>query len=247
MNPIKLMIWGITVALLPLLGCTPQVIEPRAKIELRKMCDTLTQAKSISFSSQKTVDVMQDSGNIIHEISTMNATLNRPNQLSVHITKVRPQGQVWLDNGRLTMLNLRSQKYAYLDNVDTIDAMINVLENKYGLALPLSDLISSNPYESVMTNTYSGKYLGTVDLNENNCHHLSFNHRVVDWEIWIDTGEISVPRKIVIIYKTETGQPRFSATFEKWNIKANSDANIFKAKIPEGSGRVTLDLLIKGE
>jgi hypothetical protein len=40
----------------------------------------------------------------------------------------------------------------------------------------------------------------------------------VDFQVWIAQGSEPLPRRIVITYKDENGQPQFRADFSNWNL-----------------------------
>jgi hypothetical protein len=51
------------------------------------------------------------------------------------------------------------------------------------------------------------------------CDHLAVRTAGgVDFQVWIAQGDEPLPRRIVITYKDENGQPQFWADFSNWNL-----------------------------
>jgi hypothetical protein len=43
----------------------------------------------------------------------------------------------------------------------------------------------------------------------------------VNWEIWIESGERALPRRLAITYTGETNFPRSLVEFSHWNLREN--------------------------
>jgi hypothetical protein len=84
-------------------------------------------------------------------------------------------------------------------------------------------------------------------VGEYSCHHLVFHQDAVDWQIWIDTGPVAVPRKILISYTAAPGRPEFSAVLDQWDLSPTVSPGQFEPKIPAGAKRVELSSLLEAE
>ena len=63
---------------------------------------------------------------------------------------------------------------------------------------------------------------------------------MIDWQIWIDAGTQMVPRKVVITYKKEPGQPQFTSVLSDWDFSVRLPDRLFVFEAPEGA--VPMDL-----
>ena len=115
------------------------------------------------------------------------------------------------------------------------------MAKRYGMEVPLADLFYSSPYDAVLPSAETGRHLGTAKLNGADCEHLVFESRSIDWEIWIQSGDSPLPRKLVITYKTVEGAPRYRASLDHWNVSPTFSSKLFEFKAPKGATK--LDVL----
>jgi len=118
----------------------------------------------------------------------------------------------------------------------TISETLDTLAVKYGMVLPLGDLIASNAYETLSGQVQTGQYIigrsiVSHDRLHVTCHHLAFSQESVDWEIWIEAGKNPVPRRMVITYKQVDGNPKYRLKLNDWQFDG-IDNGIFTLLIP---------------
>lgn len=72
------------------------------------------------------------------------------------------------------------------------------------------------------------------------CRHLAFRHPKVDRQVWIEEGERALPRRVVINYKDEPGQPQFAASLWDRSLDPGLPHALFDFVPPPGVERVTM-------
>jgi hypothetical protein len=70
------------------------------------------------------------------------------------------------------------------------------------------------------------------------CMHLAARAEDVDFQIWIPSNGEPLPRRIVITYKNQEGQPQFWANFTDWNLSSKPSDYLFTFTPPEGARRI---------
>ncbi len=120
--------------------------------------------------------------------------------------------------------------YAVTEMPATIDETLEVASERYGVTVPLADLLYSDLYSTLITKAQTGQYLGLHRAGEHTCHHLAFAQDAVDWEIWIEAGEKPLPRKVVINYKQQPATPRYVATLHRWDVAPKFATGFFDLK-----------------
>jgi hypothetical protein len=120
----------------------------------------------------------------------------------------------------------------------SIDDTLDTLAGKYGMALPLADLVFADPYKGLTENVRSSQYLGTGYVFDTKCHHLAFRQAAIDWQIWVEEGSKPLPRKIVITFKESPGHPQYTAFLSNWNLDAKIADGSFSFTPPAGAKQV---------
>jgi hypothetical protein len=71
------------------------------------------------------------------------------------------------------------------------------------------------------------------------CDHLAARTAGgVDFQVWVAQGSEPLPRRIVITYKDEKGQPQFWADLSKWNSAPDVSDALFAFTPPSGAERI---------
>jgi hypothetical protein len=145
----------------------------------------------------------------------------------------------------VTVLDKEHNVYATIEAPATIDATFDRLEDEYGVVLPLADLLYADPYAVLMAGVTYGRYLGLHQAAGVTCHHLAFSQDTIEWQIWIDAGEKPLPRKLVISYVDEPGEPQYSAVIRRWNLDSAVPDGLFTFEAPEGAQKVDAQALAR--
>ena len=65
------------------------------------------------------------------------------------------------DGKQVVIYNITGNTWSSVNAPATIDQTMDMLANRYGMALPLVDLLFSDPYKDLSARLRSGVYLGT--------------------------------------------------------------------------------------
>ena len=78
---------------------------------------------------------------------------------------------------------------------DTIGKLIERLEVRYGMELPLADLfLWGTPAARPVDKIESAKNAGQDFVGADRCDHYAFRQAKADWQIWITAGSRPLPR-----------------------------------------------------
>ncbi len=228
-------------------GCNGSAIDPQADKVLRAMSDTLGGASALEFRGVGVMDEVLATGQLSQFTRTSQVVMRRPDKLHVATEGDDLSRLVWYDGETLTVLDRSDNAYASLAVPDSVEEMVDFVIAEYGLTVPVADLLFSNTYESLIANAQSGEYLGVHVTGDHQCHHLLFRQEQIDWQIWIDAGELALPRKLLIIYKTEPGMPRFFVRLDGWNLAAEPADELFEFTAPADGELIEMDDLLSTE
>ena len=128
----------------------PRVVEARADQELKKMCDFLAKPKIFALEAEETFDEIPDGEPKIELTNVRRVAVDRPNRLAADATGDTLSRASWYDGKTLTILDKEHNVYTTVEAAGTIDAMLDKLEDEYGVVLPLADLLCGDPYKELM-------------------------------------------------------------------------------------------------
>lgn len=226
---------------------TTAPVEPQADAVLRQMSEFLGGLGQFSFEVNDTIDELTEGGQKLQFASTRRISVRRPNKISAEIVGDLIDERVRYDGSTLTVLDIRQNVYGAIKVPDNIDEMLDFVAERFGLTMPLADLLFSDPFEAVIGGVRLGQYVGLHGVFGVKCHHLAFRQDGLDWQIWIEDGEKPFPRKLVITYKSMPGQPQYAATLGAWNVSPQLPESAFTLEIPPGVKRLDLEKIATQE
>jgi hypothetical protein len=216
----------------------PRSVEARAEQELKKMGEFLAKLPRFALEAEETFDEIPD-GQLRRQLTNVRrVAVERPNHVAADATGDTLNRASWYDGRTVTVLDKEHNVYATIEAPGTIDATFDKLTDEYGVVLPLADLLYSDPYAVLMAGVTYGRYLGIHQAAGVDCHHLAFSQETIEWQIWIDAGDKPLPRKLVISYVQEPGEPQYSATIRRWNLDARAPVGLFTFEAPEGAQKI---------
>lgn len=208
---------------------------------LRKMSDRLAQAETFVLEANILFDEVLDSGLLVQRAATLKVVAQRPNGLYAIFKSDTEEKRFWYDGKMVTILDVDDNVYSKAKVPDKIGPALDHLMNKYGVSMALSDFFYENPYDALVGSVDRALYVGKSQVNGIPCHHLAFSQETIDWQLWVEDGERSVPRKLVIVYKETEGAPQYMATLTGVKLQKPLPDGIFTPSLPDDA--VNIDLL----
>jgi len=215
-------------------------MDPQADELLRRMGDYLAQAPFFSVSAEVWQDIQLGSGQQVQAGRTIDLQVRRPNRYHAEVRSTRHNRALFYDGQSITLLNRVRNVYGSISAPAALDEALDAASERFGITLPLEDLIVSDPYKSAMSKVTSGIHLGSVTVLGVPCEHLAFSLGTVDWQIWIEDGARPVPRKIVITYKDEEGSPEYTAILSNWDFQTKLPDFVFNFEPPTGASKINV-------
>jgi hypothetical protein len=211
------------------------IMEQRALDRLQRMSATLSAAKAFTYRSRSTVEVPATTGQLITPFATSDVALQRPNKLRVHVTGEVPTFDFYYNGRTIAAFAPKNQVYSVANAPDTIDTMLPFVMEKTGIQFPSADVMYGDPYAVLTKDLTSAFVVGPTMMEGVPCEHLAFMGPGVHWEIWIETGQRALPRRLVVTYTTVQNFPRFLVEFADWNLKPKLMAGRFVFNKPSNA------------
>ena len=216
-------------------------VDPQADALLRRMGEYLGQAPFYSVSAEIWQDVQMASGQRVQAGRTVELQVRRPNRFHTEVRSACRSRGLYYDGKSLTLLNRAKNFYGNIPAPASLDEALDVACERFGITMPLEDLIVSDPYQSAMRKVTSGIDAGPATVLGVPCEHLAFSQGMVNWQIWIEDGVMPVPRKIVITYKDEECSPEYTAIFSHWDFQTKLPDFQFDFVPPTGAIKIDVE------
>ena len=223
-------------------------IDPAARREIERMCAAVGGLDRYRMTVESITDERLPSGQLVQVGRTSEIRVARPDRMA--LTVANDSGgrwAGWLSGGILVLLDEVGHRVARVELPGSVDEAIEELGRRYGLDLPLADIVSGLRRADLLTRVQTGLYLGTGLAAGVECHHVLFRQPVVDWQAWIAAGEPALPRRILLTFKDEPDLPVYEATITEWDVSPPFDEETWKPRLPADARHVTIEDLLEGE
>ena len=215
-----------------------------AQSRLDTMAATLAGAKYFSVNISMSYDVVQDSGQKIQFSEIRDLKLSRPNHLRVDSRQSDgTAGGLVFDGKTLTLFNTDQNVYSQTLLTGNIDTAVRHAVGELGIRVPLARMLVSTLPDELKKLSSSVDYVEQNTLADIPTDHIAGRGRDVDYQVWV--AKDNLPRRIVITYKNEPGQPQFQADFSDWNLSLPLAANIFAYTPAKGAEKIPVFIPVR--
>jgi hypothetical protein len=224
----------------PVAEAPESMIDPAAVEPVKRMVDTLTGAKSLSYQYESSYDTLQADGEILEFGSRGASTVRRPDRVRGEIWERGGRHLRWAWDGKdVVVLDDAAGAYATTPRTGDIDSLVDFLRDDVGLRLPLADLFTTDLAPLLIDRTLAARYVGKETLNGVETDHVALRGRTgVDAQFWIATGEHALPQRVVLNFATADGRPQFRADLHDWKYDPWLRDSTFELDVPKSARKV---------
>jgi hypothetical protein len=216
-----------------------EAINPAAIDALKSMGAYLHTLKSFSVRSESTTDEVLASGQKVQFANTVTIRSRLPNRVRIDISSDRKSREIYYDGKTVTQFAPRIKYYATVPAPETVRETLKAAATQYDLDVPLADLFYWGTDQSGIDAIKSAIYVGPSRVAGVAVDHYAFRQPGVDWQVWIETGETPLVRKIVITTLDEPSQPQYTAVLN-WDLKTPLTDKVFSFVPPKGAMKIQL-------
>jgi hypothetical protein len=239
---LALLLLSLTAPVLSAQGQSPAASPsgPEAAPLLKKMSEYLAQAERFSVLVREGYDVVQESGQKIEFGEIRKLTVSRPDQLRIEVESSNGEKRLVVFDGKDITVYLSNENiYATTSRPGTLDEAIKYVVGDLKVRVPLAMMLLSTLPSELDDRVASTDYVEKTTITDVPCDHLAVRTTGgVDFQVWIAQGDKPLPRRIVITYKDEAGQPQFRADFSDWNLAPDLSNALFTFTPPNGAERI---------
>jgi hypothetical protein len=228
---------------LPVNAETPEPgpdVGEQTRATLMNFTKFLSSQKSFSYTAEMGYEAVQSSGLRIEFGATRKVTVQRPNRARIEAQR-RDGGKrlVIIDGKEISVFDENENVYAIVPKQGTLTEIVDYYVDELEMPLPLAELASDDLSEVLTENISFGHTIGESTISGILCDNLILQNDEVDIQLWIAKGKKPLPRRVVITYKNEPGEPQFWATFVEWNLSPDVDDKQFTFKPPADANRIS--------
>ncbi len=221
-----------------------RILDPPADEILRAMSAHLGSAPRFAFEAEESFDEIPSGAPRMLLTNLRRVAVQRPNRFAADAEGDSLSRSVWFDGRAVSALDKTTLTYATIPASGSIDAALDTLSDRYGMSVPLADLLYADSYAVLTEEVTYSKYLGIHLAGGAPSHHLVFAQPTIEWQIWIDAGETPLPRKFAITYVREPGEPQYVATMGRWHMSPVFPDALFTFEPPDRAVRVEAASLV---
>jgi hypothetical protein len=206
---------------------------------LKDMGAFLQTLKRFQVSTELTGERVLADGQKLQHTATAVIDVERPNKIRALMHSARSEREIVYDGKTVTLYTPAQKYYSTVEFTDTIGKLIERLEARYGVELPLADLFLWGTPAAPVDKIESAMNAGQDFVGDDLCDHYAFRQAKADWQIWITTGSRLLPRKVVITNRADEARPQ-SVSLIDWNLKPTFKDTVFKFTPPKGASKIEI-------
>ena len=212
-----------------------------AKALLMRMADLLAKTKAFSVKMSARYDVVQDSGQKIKFGAVRQVLIDRPNHLRVELERSDGEKFTIYFNGKdLIFFSPKENVFTKVEKQGSVDDMLRYVVQDLQTPIPLSLLLATSIKEELGKRTAEVDYVEQTNIEGKPADHVAGRMADVDFQVWLTQGEQPLPLRVVITYKTDAGEPQFSANLSDWNLAPKIEDGAFAFSPPAGAEAIPL-------
>jgi hypothetical protein len=214
-------------------------VDPASVQALKDMGAFVQSLKRFQVATEVTGERVLADGQKLQHTATAKMDVQRPNKIRARMQSARSERQLIFDGKTVTLFTPAQKYYSTVEFTETIGDLIGKLEERYGVEIPLADLFLFGTPAAPLDKFESAMNAGQDFVDGELCDHYAFRKGSIDWQIWIAAGSKPLPRKMVIINRSDEARPQ-SVTLIDWNLKPTFKDSVFKFTPPKGATKVDI-------
>jgi len=222
------------------------VVEDGAIDAIKDMSNYLMTANTLAITSNSSLDVVTNDGQRIQLDGVTNYKVRKPGFVIDYASDIKDRRFIY-DGKTFTVYSPKLGFYAQAPAPATNKEVLDAIYQKYGISLPLEDLFRWGDGSNAdrIQSLKSAYEVGSATIDGVPTDHFAFREEDVDWEVWIQKGDQPLPRKLVIVDRTDPARPTFTARLS-WQINPTfTDADF--TFVPDANAKKIQLATYKGE
>jgi len=213
--------------------------DPRALKVLQDMGRFLRGLSHLHLNATSDTDQVLDSGQVVQFSYHTKLIATPPDKLRVTVEDGPYRKTLFYNGKRFVLFDQGQRYYASGDAPPTINDLLDDMNERYGVVLPLADLFRWDATTADEVGISSALYINDQEIDGQLCAHYAYRQPGVDWQLWVRLGPRPMPCQLVIVRQDAEGLPRHSVRYH-WLTDKPAPASAFEFVPPAGVRPVPL-------
>ncbi|EKZ99656.1 DUF2092 domain-containing protein [Cupriavidus metallidurans] len=209
-------------------------VNPDAIQALKDMGGYLQTLKQFSVKIDLDGERVLEDGQKLQHSASARVDADRPDKMRVQMRSARAQRDLYYDGHKVALYYPESNYYSTVDSSDNLSNLVVKLRERFGIEVPVDDLFLWGTPNAPTNGITSAMVAGQDLIDGQLCDQYAFRQGMIDWQIWIASGNQPLPRKIVVTNRSDEARPQ-SVTWLTWNLKPKFTASTFHFTPPKGA------------
>ena len=202
-------------------------LEPKAIELLKAVSERLAAAHTLSFTAVQLSESPSRQGPPLAYATKSDATLQRPDKLSVITSGDGPASEFYYDGKTMSAYAPAENLLAVADAPPTIDAMLEAAYHSAGIFFNFTDLVVADPYKDMSEGLTLAYYIGQSHVVAGTTTDMvAYIDNGVFIQLWVGS-EDKLPRMARAIFLDDPDHLRGEVEFSNWKLDAPVPSEAF--------------------
>lgn len=228
-----------------LLAQTPTPSSSQAGTQLKttdqvldQVCNFLKAQQSFTFDMDISYDDVLDSGAKVQYSAYQRVWVQKPNRLRSDYVGDERVTSFYYDGKSFTLEAPNLNYYSTKPAPATLDAVLDQIEQKYGMTIPMSNLWASDPCLDMKSHVQKTMFIGVDMVNKIPMYHILMIGDDRDYQIWVTQDKQPLLTKAIITYKNLPESPQYTVFVSNWDFNPKIPPDTFTFTPPEGAIKI---------
>lgn len=205
---------------------SPQNLKTTEKL-LTQVCDFLKAQQAFTVEIDVTYDNVLESGEKVQYSGYQTLWVRKPDRMRSDYTGDERVTRFYYDGRSFTLFTPPLNVYATKQAPANLDDVVEQIEENYGITVPMSNLLLSDPCEGIAAERQNAIFIGNNLVNRQETYHILLTGEERDIQLWISKTEPPLIQKGIINYKTLPHSPQYTVLFSNWNFQPTLTEDLF--------------------
>lgn len=215
---------------------TPQAAATSERL-MRSMSDTLAHSKAFTFETTERIEVIAPSGEKRALHFTRKVAVRRPNALFFELRGEDDKAfdiAAYYHDQSLMLSEKLDGTWAQTTVPGTLDDMLDDVIRKFGLPVPIGDVVSASPYDAIVASGARGGLVVWETIDQVPCAKLDYGDAFVEVRLWLPKSGPALPRRLEIVYNQAPVPLVSQLNFTDWKLDVPVTDATFTFQPPAG-------------